>query len=106
MKVSQRPGAADRGAWPIAAPLERVAKLLRVDLGVVAEAAEQVAPYITADGRSLWSVKLIERAIDPDGGLGSTGGRPNGRRRRRPWQADRSAPGTRVGLAALEALLH
>jgi hypothetical protein len=87
MKVSQRPGAADRGAWPIAAPLERVAKLLRVDLavvteaaervaptsrptaggcGVVTEAAERVAPYITADGRSLWSVKLIERAIDPD----------------------------------------
>jgi hypothetical protein len=66
MKVSQRPGAADRGAWPIAAPLERVAKLLRVDLGVVTEAAERVAPYISADGRSLWSVKLIERAIDPD----------------------------------------
>jgi hypothetical protein len=35
-------------------------------LGVVAEAAERVAPHITADGRSLWSVKLIERAIDPD----------------------------------------
>jgi hypothetical protein len=41
---SQRPGAADRGAWPIAAPLERVAKLLRVDLGVVTDAAERVAP--------------------------------------------------------------
>jgi hypothetical protein len=32
----------------------------------VTEAAERVAPYITADGRRLWSVKLIERAIDPN----------------------------------------
>jgi len=66
MKVSQRPGAADRGAWPIAAPLARVAELLRVDLADVTEAAERVAPYLTADGRRLWSVKLIERAIDPN----------------------------------------
>jgi hypothetical protein len=66
VKLPQRPGAADRGAWPIAAPLEGVAKLLRVDLADVTDAAERVAPYITADGRRLWSVKLIERAIDPD----------------------------------------
>jgi hypothetical protein len=45
--------------------LARVAELLRVDLANVTEAAERVAPYITADGRRLWSVKLIERAIDP-----------------------------------------
>jgi hypothetical protein len=32
----------------------------------VTDAAERVAPYITADGRRLWSVKLIERAIDPN----------------------------------------
>jgi len=56
-------------------------------LGVVAEAAERVAPYITADGRSLWSVKLIERAIDSDA---------------RPWLYWRSAkrpktPPTLVG---------
>jgi hypothetical protein len=44
VKLPQRPGAADRGAWPIAVPLERVAKLLRVDLAVVTEAAERVAP--------------------------------------------------------------
>jgi hypothetical protein len=54
------------GAWPIAAPLERVAKLLRVDLADVTAAAERIAPYITANGQRLWSVKLIERAIDPD----------------------------------------
>ena len=66
MKLPQRPGAADRGAWPIAAPLERVAELLRVDLADVTEAAQRVAPYVTADGQRLWSVKLIERTIDPD----------------------------------------
>jgi hypothetical protein len=47
-------------------PLASVAELLRVDLADVTEAAERVAPYITADGRRLWSVKLIERAIDPN----------------------------------------
>jgi hypothetical protein len=65
VKLPLRPGAVDRSAWPIAAPIARVAELLRVDLAKVTEAAERVAPYITADGRRLWSVKLIERAIDP-----------------------------------------
>ena len=46
--------------------LARVAELLRVDLAEVTKAAARVAPYITADGRRLWSVKLIERAIDPN----------------------------------------
>jgi hypothetical protein len=46
--------------------LARVAELLHVDLADVTEAAERVAPYLTADGRRLWSVKLIERAIDPN----------------------------------------
>jgi hypothetical protein len=80
MELPQRPGAADRGAWPIAAPLERVAELLRVDLADVTEAAQRVAPYVTADGQRLWSVKLIERTIDPDARswLGRrSGGPPN-----------------------------
>jgi hypothetical protein len=66
VKLPLRAGAVDRSVWPIAAPLARVAELLRVDLAEVTEAAERVAPYITADGRRLWSVKLIERAINPD----------------------------------------
>jgi hypothetical protein len=33
--------------------LARGAELLRVDLAKVTEAAERVAPYITADGRRL-----------------------------------------------------
>ena len=66
VKLPLRAGAVDRSAWPIAAPLARVAELLRVDLADVTKAAERVAPYITADGRRLWSVKLIERVIDPN----------------------------------------
>jgi hypothetical protein len=46
--------------------LGRVAELLHVDLADVTEAAARVAPYITADGRRLWSLKLIERAVDPN----------------------------------------
>jgi hypothetical protein len=65
VKLPLRAGVVDRSVWPIAAPLVRVAELLRVDLADVTEAAEKVVPYITADGRRLWSVKLIERAIDP-----------------------------------------
>jgi hypothetical protein len=66
VKLPLAAGAVDRSVWPIAAPLARVAELLRVDLAEVTDAAERVAPYITADGRQLWSVKLIERAIDPN----------------------------------------
>jgi hypothetical protein len=66
VKLPLRTGAVDRSVWPIAAPLAHVAELLRVDLAEVTQAAERVAPYITADGRRLWSVKLIERAIDPN----------------------------------------
>ena len=43
VKLPLRAGAVDRSAWPIAAPLARVAELLRVDLAAVTEAA-RVAP--------------------------------------------------------------
>jgi hypothetical protein len=66
VRLPLRAGAVDRSVWPIAAPLARVAELLRVELAEVTDAAERVAPYITADGRRLWSVKLIERVIDPN----------------------------------------
>ena len=66
VRLPLRAGAVDRSVWPIAAPLARVAELLGVDLAEVTDAAERVAPYITADGRRLWSVKLIERVIDPN----------------------------------------
>jgi hypothetical protein len=35
---------------PIAAPLERCAELLGVDLAAVREAAAKVEPYVRADG--------------------------------------------------------
>jgi len=88
-KLPQRPGAADRGAWPIAAPLERVAKLLRVDLADVTAVAERVARFITADGRRLSSVELIERAIDPGyEALASPRLEIIPEDARRPWSAD------------------
>jgi len=92
VKLPLRAGAVHRSVWPIAAPLARVAELLRVDLADVTEAAERVASYITADGRRLWSVKLIERAIDPNATawLRRRSGAPR-RRHRPPWPANSKA---------------
>jgi hypothetical protein len=61
-----------------------------VDLAEVTEAAERVRPYVTADGQRRWSMKLIERAIDPDATpwLGRRSGRP---RTRQPWPAGATA---------------
>ena len=53
VKLPPRAGAVDQSVWPIAAPLARVAELLCVDLTKVTDAAERVAPDITADGRQL-----------------------------------------------------
>jgi hypothetical protein len=41
---------------PIAAPLERCAELLGIDLATVREAAANVEPYIRADGTRIWSL--------------------------------------------------
>jgi hypothetical protein len=51
---------------PIAAPLERCAELLGVDLAVVREAATSVEPYIRADGTSIWSLTQLERQLRPE----------------------------------------
>jgi hypothetical protein len=40
---------------PIAAPLERCAGLLGVDLTTVRELAANVEPYLRADGTRIWS---------------------------------------------------
>jgi hypothetical protein len=40
---------------PIAAPLERCAELLGVDLATIQEAAGNVEPYLRADGTRIWS---------------------------------------------------
>jgi hypothetical protein len=51
---------------PIAAPLERCAELLGVDLGTVRELAAKVKPYLRADGPRIWSVMQLERQLRPE----------------------------------------
>jgi hypothetical protein len=51
---------------PIAAPLERCAELLGVDLATVHEAAAKVEPYIRADGVKVWSLMQLERRLRPE----------------------------------------
>ena len=51
---------------PIAAPLERCAELLGVDLVHLREAAAEVEPYIRADGTRIWSLMQLERQLRPE----------------------------------------
>ena len=51
---------------PIAAPLERCAELLGVDLATVRELATEVEPYIRADGTRIWSLMQLERQLRPE----------------------------------------
>jgi hypothetical protein len=65
--------AAAVGTWhdpdlgrPMAAPLERCAELLGVDLATVRELAANIEPYIRADGARIWSLMLLERQLRPE----------------------------------------
>ena len=78
------------GAWhdpdlgrPIAAPLERCAALLGVDLATIGEAAANVEPYIRADGTKIWSLMQLERQLRPEAYSRRRGGYLD-RRRIRP----------------------
>ena len=51
---------------PIAAPLERCAGLLGVDLATLCEAAANVEPYVRADGTRIWSLMQLERQLWPE----------------------------------------
>jgi hypothetical protein len=51
---------------PIAAPLERCAELLGVDLATVRELAAEVEPYLRADGTRIWSLMQLERQLRPE----------------------------------------
>jgi hypothetical protein len=51
--------------WPIAAPLERCAELLGVDLASLRGAAAKVEPYLRADGTQIWSLMQLERQPPP-----------------------------------------
>jgi hypothetical protein len=50
---------------PIAAPLERCAELLDVDLATIREVAANVEPYLHADGAKVWSLMQLERQLRP-----------------------------------------
>ncbi len=52
---------------PIAAPLERCAELLGVDLVAIQRAAAEVKPYIRTDGTKVWSLMQLERRLRPSG---------------------------------------
>ncbi|HYT27286.1 MAG TPA: hypothetical protein VEP73_12470 [Actinomycetota bacterium] len=54
------------GSRPIAAPLERCAELLGVDLALVRRAAANVEPYVRADGTKVWSLMQLERELRPE----------------------------------------
>jgi hypothetical protein len=51
---------------PIAAPLERCAELLGVDLATIREAAANVEPYVRADGTRIWSLMQLEHQLRPE----------------------------------------
>jgi hypothetical protein len=51
---------------PIAAPLQRCAELLGVDLATIRAAAANVEPYLRTDGTSIWSLMQLERQLRPE----------------------------------------
>jgi hypothetical protein len=87
------------GAWhdpdlgrPIAAPLERCAQLLGVDLATVGKLAAQVEPYLRADGTRIWNLMQLERQL-----------RPEAYRRRRGGYLDRRQAPAADAAAAIQA---
>jgi hypothetical protein len=68
---------------PIAAPLERCAELLGVDLATVRELAAQVEPYLRVDGTRIWSLMQLERQLWPEAYGRRRGGYLDRRRTRR-----------------------
>jgi hypothetical protein len=73
----------------MAAPLERCAELLDVDLVTVRELAAKVEPYLRADGSRIWSLMQLERQL-----------RPEAYGRRRGGYLDRRrTPATDIGTA-------
>ena len=68
---------------PIAAPLQRCAELLGVDVATIQEAATNVEPYLRADGTRIWSLMQLERQLRPEVYRRRRGGYLDRRRRRR-----------------------
>ena len=70
---------------PIAAPLERCAELLGVDLATVRKLAADIEPYLRADGTKVWSLMQLERRMRPQAYRRRRGGYLD---RRRTWTTD------------------
>jgi hypothetical protein len=51
---------------PIAAPLERCAELLGIDLATVRQLVAKVEPYVRVDGTRIWSLMQLERQFRPE----------------------------------------
>jgi hypothetical protein len=67
---------------PIAAPLERCAELLGVDLATICKLAANIEPYIRADGTRVWSLMQLERRLRPEAYRRRRGGYLDRRRTR------------------------
>jgi hypothetical protein len=65
---------------PIAAPLERCAELLGVDLATVRKVAADIEPYVRADGTRIWSLTQVERRLRPEAYARRRGGYVDRRR--------------------------
>lgn len=76
-------GAVDPIVWPIAAPLARVAELLRIDLAEVTEAAERVAPFADVLRFNPWHSRPEHKPL----------GNSNRARRRMYWELARLRQG-------------
>jgi hypothetical protein len=72
---------------PIAAPLERCAELLGVDLATIYEAAANLEPYLRADGTRMWSLMQLERQLRPEAYGRRRGGYLDRRRIRPPMSS-------------------
>jgi hypothetical protein len=69
---------------PIAAPLQRCAELLGVDLATVHEPAPKVEPYLPADGTRVWSLMQLGRQLRPEAYRRRRGGYLDRRRTQTP----------------------
>ena len=67
---------------PIAAPLQRCAQLLDVNMATIQETAAKVEPYLRADGTRIWSLMQLERQLRPRGDGRRRGGYLDRRRTR------------------------
>jgi hypothetical protein len=81
---------------PIAAPLEKCAELLGVDLDTIQRAAADVQPYIRVDGTKVWSLMQLERRLRPEA-YGRVRGGYISRRRRLPADLNGTGHGGPTG---------